>query len=584
MDDAVPEPSAPAPRFWLEGSVVAAASVLLAALVLQLWRQPFSYPFNYDGDGPYYLMLAQSLKEHGSYLVNPNLGFPYGQHLHDVPESLDFLHLVVLRLLAAVTSAPAATNVFQLLTFPTVAGVAHVVLRRFGIHRLLAGALALIYTIMPYHLQRRNSHLFLSSYAMVPVLVLLAMTLLSDRPPSLDPRRRQNWWTIAACVALAMTGPYYATFAVLLWAVAAGFAALDRRSWRPLVRVVAMVGVIGVVSLIEMIPHLRYWADNGRNSEVVARSPHETEVYGIRLQQLFMPRWDHRNGLLGELGIDSLRGPYLAEGTQSLGIIGGTAFLVVLGSVLLRLVRPVRVDAGTVPTVARLSLLAVASLLIGIGGGFGFFVSWAGLRPIRAYNRLVIVIAFCMLAIVGIVATRWLNAARRAKWVPIAIAGGLLALAFWDQASPNDATARSSGRITWEVDREFYATMGEGLPVGAGVLQLPYVSFPENTGVGAMGTYDPVRGFVHQPDLRWSFGLVQGRGDPPPPDLMTRTGADIVAYGRGIGARAIQLDRGGVADAGVAFEAALASVGVVPASESSDRRLVWFDLGTDDGG
>ena len=489
------EPNRSSARWWPEAVVVAVVSLALALVVLQVWRQPFSYPFNYDGDGPYYLMLAEGLKRHGSFLVNPDLGFPFGQVLYDAPENLDFLHLVVLRFLTAFSSAPVATNLFQLLTFPTIGGVAHVVLRRLGIHRLLAGSLAVLYVFLPYHLQRRSSHLFLSSYAMVPVLVLLALTLLTDRPPSVDPRHRRNWWTIAACVGLAMTGPYYAAFVVLLWGISAGFAALARRSVVPLVRAATMIAVLGGVALLELVPNLRYWRDHGRNDAVVTRSPHETEIYGIRLQQLLMPRWDHRNGVLAKIGLRSLRGPFLAEGTQSLGIIGAVGFLGLLGFVLLRAVRsgpsadrsvdrsadPSEVPAAstspivgddpgpTTTTLSRLAFLVIVSLLLGIVSGFGFFVSWAGLRPIRSYNRIMLVIAFCALAAIGIVVSRWLDRrAPRRPWLPAAVAAGLLLVGLWDQTSPNDATYRSSGRQTWEIDRGFYGEMARRLPAGCG--------------------------------------------------------------------------------------------------------------------
>lgn len=149
---------------WIEALVVAGLALLGAIAVFQLWRQGLSYPFNYDGDGPYYLMLAQGLKHHGSFLTNPDLGFPGGQVLYDVPENLDLANIALLRALTLVTSAVSAVNLFILLSFATVAGTAHAVLRRFGIQRAIAAAAALLFAFLPFHLMRRGSHLFLGSY------------------------------------------------------------------------------------------------------------------------------------------------------------------------------------------------------------------------------------------------------------------------------------------------------------------------------------------------------------------------------------------------------------------------------------
>lgn len=585
MGPADSDPSRQTARWWPEALVTAAAAVVVSLVVFQIWRQPLSVPFNYDGDGPYYLMLAQGLKQHGSFLVNPNLGFPVGQVLYDTPENLDFLHIVVLRVLSGFASAATAANLFQLLTFPTIAATAHVVLRRFGIHRLLAAAFALLFAFLPYHLQRRNSHLFLSSYALVPVLVLLAVALVSASPPSVDPRRLRNWWTLAACLGLAMSGPYYAAFAVLLWSVAATYGAWLHRSWNRLWTGATMVAIIGAVTVAEMLPNLRYWREHGRNAAVIARSPQETEQYGIRLQQLFMPRWDHRVPFMSQLGAKSLKGPYLAEGTQSLGVIGAIGFLGILGFVLLRTLRGTAARQDEHSPVGPLAFVSVAALLIGINGGFGFFVSWAGLRPIRAYNRLTVVIAFCVFAVVAIVLTRWIERQRspRRVLVPV-LAAAVLLFGLVDQTSPRDSVVVASGRATWEMDQRFYGAMAAALPADSGVVQLPYVTFPENTGVGQIGTYDPGRAYLHAPELRWSFGAVEGRAPHPPDDLFTRDGAAIVDYVRSTGARAFVIDAYGFVDLGTDLNRRLTEAGWTPNGLSENGRYAWYDIGASGGG
>ncbi len=566
--------------------MTAAVASVVSVLVLRLWRQPLSVPFDYGGDSSYYLMFAQGLERHGSFLTNPDLGFPSGQVLYDIPEGLDLLHIVVLRFLTTVLPAIAAVNVFQLLTFPTIAATTHVVLRRFGVSRVFASVLSLLFAFLPYHLQRRNAHLFLSSYALIPVLVLLAVALLSADPPGLDPRRRRNWWAIAACVGLAMSGPYYASFAVILWSISAAFGALIHRSLARLWTGATMVGIIGVVAVLELLPNLRYWGSNGRNAAVISRSPHETEIYGIRLQQLFMPRWDHRVPVLSTLGSRSLQGPYLAEGVQSLGVVGGASFFAMLVFTLVAVLRGgpdrngtdrVGPDRSTSGPVRPLVFVSVVAVLVGVVSGFGFFVSWAGLREIRAYNRLSVVVAFCAFAVLGVVATRWF--AGRSRRMELGVAAALLLFGLFDQTSPRDAIGRSEVESTWRDDAAFYGAMADALPPGSGVLQLPHLGYPESPGVGKIGTYDPGRGYLHAPELRWSFGAVDGRSSPPPPDLPARPGAEIVEYARTIGARAIVIDAYGFDDLATDLNRRLAEAGERPVGISVTGRYAWFDLG-----
>ena len=101
-----------------EAAGAAVAAVVVMVVHLRLWRAPWRAPWSIDGDASFYLMVVRSLERHGWYLDNPNLGWPFGQTVHDLPQGVDNLHLVVLRVLAALTPTPAAAiNLFYVLTF-----------------------------------------------------------------------------------------------------------------------------------------------------------------------------------------------------------------------------------------------------------------------------------------------------------------------------------------------------------------------------------------------------------------------------------------------------------------------------------
>jgi phosphoglycerol transferase len=112
----------------------------------------------------------------------------------------------------------------------------------------------------------------------------------------------------------------------------------------------------------------------------------------------------------------------------------------------------------------------------------------------------------------------------------------------------------------------------------ASVFELPYVTFPEAGATFAAGPYDHVRGFLHAPQLDWSWGEIRGRrpnwqaraaGLPPKRQL------DAIAAA---GFDGILIDRDAYQDHAQLIEFALAKeLGEQP-EVSSDTTLSFFDI------
>ena len=171
-----PPPVAPPVRRVVLGSVIVGVLAMLAAsLLLRLWSAPLAVPFDYDGDAAFYLMEIQGLHDHGSYLTNPNLGYPFGQDTRDLPQGADNLNWLALRLLSVFGGPGTTMNLFYLLSFGVIAGMAFAVLRLLRIRPLIAAVASLLYAFLPYHLLRRGGHLLLVSYGFIPLAVLFAL-------------------------------------------------------------------------------------------------------------------------------------------------------------------------------------------------------------------------------------------------------------------------------------------------------------------------------------------------------------------------------------------------------------------------
>jgi len=573
----------------LASVAVGIVAMLAAVLVLRLWSAPLSVPYDYDGDAAFYLMEVQGLHEHGTYLTNPDLGYPYGQDTRDLPQGVDNLNWLVLRGLSIFGGPAVAMNLFYLLTFGVIAAMAFAVLRLLRIRAVIAGVAALLYAFLPYHLLRRAQHLLLASYGFVPLAVLFALGVLSDRPPLFTGSRlrigKREVLLLAGCAAMGSLGAYYAVFSVLLFVAAGVAAALARRSWRSLWSGVLLSAAVGVVVVVNLAPSIWYRLRHGANPEAITRYPSETETYGLRIQQLFSPRYGHRNALLSRLAVKAYSGPIPSELGQTLGIVGAVGVGLLLVVVLVGLVS--RRDgpwwdhpAGRTLRYSGMLLLVV--LLTATISGFAFFLSAAGMRDIRAWNRAVVVVGFLGLLAVATVAETWARRAdcrrgRRPTRVVLGVGAALVLLLGWyDQTAPIDS--RADVRAAWTSDRTLFREMAAELPSGTPVFQLPLVRFPESAPVHRVQSYDPARGYLHAPSLRWSYGAVRGRAPDWPADLDQRSGADLVAYLREAGFRALLVDRFGYADGGQELEARLAGAATRRA-DSPDGRFAWYELG-----
>jgi len=602
-DDGSP-PSGPGPerasRLVLASVVVGVIAVVAAVVVLRFWSAPLSVPYDYEGDAAFYLMEVQGLHEHGTYLTNPDLGYPYGQDTRDLPQGVDNLNWLVLRVLSIFGGPAVAMNVFYLLTFGVIAGMAFAVLRLLRVRAVIAGVVALLYAFLPYHLLRRAQHLLLASYAFVPLAVLFALAVLSDAPPLTAPPAadrsegrfrphfrvgRRGLLILAGCAAMGSLGAYYAVFSILLFMAAGMAAALARRSWRSFWSGLVLSAAVGVVVVANLLPSIWYRLRHGANPETITRYPSETETYGLRIQQLFSPRYGHRNGLLARLATKAYSGPIPSELGQTLGVVGavgvGLLLVVVVVGIVSRRDGPwwERPDGRTL---RHAGMLLLVILLTGTISGLSFFLSAAGLRDIRAWNRAVVVVGFLGLLAVAVVVEAWarrVDRRRGARWTRTALAIGaalVLLLGWYDQTSSIDG--RAPIRAAWDSDHTLFREMATALPAGTPVFQLPLVSFPESPTVGRIQSYDPARGYLHAPSLRWSYGATRGRTPDWPADLDQRSGADLVAYLRQAGFRALLVDRFGYADDGKALETRLAGAATLRA-ESPDGRFAWYQVG-----
>ncbi|MDQ3724050.1 MAG: hypothetical protein M3376_13530, partial [Actinomycetota bacterium] len=492
-------------------------ATVVAILDLKLWRMDPDVPlFDVSGDSSYYLASIKGVLENGWFLRNPDLGAPFGQSNHDFAVG-DVAHYVLVWLLGLVLGDPVVVfNAFFLLCFPLIAVVAYAVLRDLGATRAPALVAGVLFAFLPYHLIRGPHHLFLTSYWEIPLAVWLVAMLAEGR--SLIRRaapRGRTLLTVGACLLVGAGASYYAIFALLVLLTVVPTAAIARRSRAIALQGAAVTALVAASFALANAPAIVYPMLHGANDSVAMRQPGESEVFGLKLASMVIPRNTHRVDALARRGqeyyaLTPLRGEGFSPALGSVATLGLVAALLVLlatglASATASLRRSRIAVAGTV---------ALMSFLIGTVGGGSALIAY-GLTPqLRAWNRLALFIAFAALLAVALLLTALgerLRARGRPAWLLGVIAAFVGAVGVYDQTSVTDAPNHAAVAAAWKADEDFATRMQDRFAAGTKILQLPYMSYPENGAIQGLGDYDLFTGYLHTKDLRWSYGAVRGR-------------------------------------------------------------------------
>ncbi len=565
--------------------------LLLLVGVLKLWKADPFVPFAYDGDSLQVNSWIKGMMDNGWHLRNDYLGAPLGADLHDVPK-IENLHFGVMKLLAYFVASDAAVyNLYFLLTFPLTTLIALCVLRQLGIGRLAALGGSLLFTFLPCHFMRGLPHLFLASYYLIPLLVLLAVGVWSRDRLFLVPREESGYgarfklWSISAlsaiiiCGLAASAGMDYAFCACFLFMIAGFAAAIDQQSWRPLGNATILVAFVGLGMLANLSPNLLYVWEHGRNPAGAVRGPQFMEPFGLKIAQLLLPITGHRLPFLA-----SLKARYNANSLlntendlSTLGLVGSIGFLYLLARLIYR-----RGSESRPELCDHLSVLNIFAILLATVGGLGMVFGVSVSSWIRCYNRISVFIGFFSLVAVAILADRVLQ-----KWnvyvrtrvllvlVCLVVAGGVYDQTTWCYR-PNYEAAKEA----YVEDAEFVGRIEALLPERAMIYQLPYAEYPGNVlFVNGMKIYDHFRGYLHSRTLRWSSGAVRGReadnwvkkvGALPPEELCNKLSE--------AGFAGIYVDRYAFLDRAAALESKLSALLGPPGVVSSSGRLSFFEL------
>lgn len=522
---------------WITGAIL---SFVAASLFISGWPNGLipdvKTPFTYGGDGISYLWNIKRVIEETWYFKNSHTGFPFGSNHLDYPTA-DTGSYFILKLLGVLFQTPvAALNLYYLLGFSTCFATTYIVVRAIGVSRAMTLVGALLYTFASFHFARIG-HLFFTWYFVAPLFFYYGFRLFSKTPlyGFSKSEIKSNIIHTLMLFILASFGIYYALFGCIVLFVSANLAAIYQRSWRQLVSGYLAVCAVALGVLINIAPSLMYIAMHGENREGVQRLAAESELYGLKLIQLLLPRGDHR--LLSFYDFANKYNSHFPLVTEniasSMGLAAAGGFIALLAIIfVVHFIRhtaskasPARYTnhAEKIQNDAYLyklqiiGLIVLSLFLMGTVGGFASLFAMTVSASIRSWNRISIFIQFGSIAAFALLVdwclTRFNPFSKTIFKTALVgvVAFALAVVGVLDQTAKPCTACLAENHALFESDKNFIQRIEKTLPERAAIYQLPYMAYPEYGTVNALGAYDQARGHVHSTRLNWSFGGIRGR-------------------------------------------------------------------------
>ncbi len=493
-------------------------SVLICGYMYNLWTYDLNVPFNYsDGDGISTSCFIKSFGENGQYFTNPYLGAPFGATNYDFPVYGDTLHILILKVLYSVFGNFGVTiNVFFILLFPATAVISYLVMRKLGIKRVFSFIGSLTYTFLPYRFLRGEEHLFLSAFTLIPLTVLVLYWLMTDdRLFKIQKgfiKYKRNIYSAIILILVALSGIYYTFFACFFFLIAAFilfFNDKSNRNLKTVFKAIIPIGIMGLTIVIASIPARLELMKAGVNAEAPTRMAFESEVFGLKIAQMFVPTQDHGISKLRDILTQYSYTPLQNEKSAYLGMMGIFGFVALILALFIKISH----DNEQALKIKLLSKLNLAAVLLGTIGGFGSLFALLVTPQIRAYNRISVYIAyFCILAVCILLDMLTAKMKRTGlRRIALCAVSAVLLLGIKEQSIPLTPDEANQLAVSYHSDKDFVEDIEAEVGAGSMIYQLPYFQYPETPPMNRMVDYALFRGYLHSDTLKWSYGDYKGR-------------------------------------------------------------------------
>lgn len=496
--------------------------------LMELSKCELNIPLFYmGGDDMGVIVNAKQFTEQFWNLTCDRLGAPYTIQYYDFTSSM--MHnsgLFIMKIFAVITKdAAVAMNLTYLSIFFIAGIISYFVMRNIKINCWVASLSSAVFALSPYMLFRNIGHIVLTECYFVPLSILLCIWIYErDDVLTLDKdffKRKINYVALFFTFLIANNGiayyPFFTCFILMVTAVSK--LAKTGKIKQGLRGVVAVIMVCFFV-VLSILPGKIYNIMNGSNAAAVDRSGFEqTELYGLKIAQLFMPLNGH--GWYDKyIDIYNENAFLVTENSSAyLGILGMIGFIVLMFCLFTKR------DSLLKKRLACLSELNISMVLLGTIGGLGSMFAFFVSPMLRAYNRISIFIEYVSILAVALLVNELIRVIKDnkkvvsawAKRISLVLTGcifGLMCLfSIWEGYPQLATPAYDTNKMNYISDKNFVENIENSVEAGSMIYQLPYHEYPEYGPVNDMWDYHLYIGYLHSKTLKWSYGSIKGRDE-----------------------------------------------------------------------
>ncbi len=457
---------------------------------------------------------------------NDALGYPFGMDMRYFPTT-DHLLNAVAGFVSAMTHEPfLGLNVVYALSFPATALAALWMLRIAGLRGPMAVVLSLAMTFIPFH-WLRIEHVYLATLFSAVLGVCLALLVgTGEIERRLTAPRRARYVIGLGLVALviAVSGIYYAAFAVMLVAVAVLWRFAHGARWRDLLLAATPAIAVGLFTVLALAPATLYTHAHPPTQPVAGRVPVESVIYSGALALALLPAPLSKIpgfGLVNDFVTRAYQdgsaaptsGVVLQSNSGSLFTCAAFVFMLVgiVWTARRRAQGKPLLGNETGVTFGLVGTLTVVVVGFLVPWGLNFLFAFAVSPQLRAWDRLLPVL-YSLFFVGAAVAWRRLGLPQTGMrvWLAAGACGVLLLLdgiapyrTMWGQIV-------AAGTAEQRAAQEYAAAVDEAVPGRCGILQLPLIQYPEVPPQQQMGPYDHLLPALVGSGKEWSFGAMKG--------------------------------------------------------------------------
>ena len=440
-------------------------------------------------------------------------GFPLGMNLNLVP-GVDITQNIFATTINSISGNPYfGINLLLLLSFPIVAALTVVALRLVKSTGPLAIMFAIAFTFIPYHWGRGLGHMYLATlYSAVTGMILVLLVSTGRFTNMIEQRKKLQLAGVAALAAItAWSGLYYAVFTLILLAAALLWRFAKKDTWKKLAQNLIPPAMVSVLVIIGFLPGLLATRNDPPFAVLAERMPYESVLFaGIFIASL-LPAPVLPQSIFGFYNtqiIDAINAAPAFENRvpTNFGTLVTSAALVLLvvGLLMRSRIRSWKANTTQLPLVTY--LLGV-SLLFFIPWGLNYLIAGTFTAQIRAWNRFLPLILLLVILAGAIVLTRV-----KKKPILIAITSLGIVATFINAVYPfKDPYTISAEQTLRPADsaRNYTTTINEQIPEYCGVLQLPYMAYPENGPLLELDDYGHFWLPINDSGKAWSYGSIK---------------------------------------------------------------------------